>query len=139
MKLTFLHRTHSDAVRALVVEETRKLDRVSDSIRECEVLVDCPHLHHHKGRRARLRVSLHGAGYDLVVERGSGRGRDGGDVYEEIRDAFRVIRSRLRERVEKIRDRARSLGGKQRLEPVVVTDGPGEVLDPRSHRAVRPI
>jgi hypothetical protein len=111
--VTFRHETWSEAILGAVHREAARLDAFADRILRCHVVIDVPHRHHHKGRRAGIAITLIGRGFRLAVHRGSGRGAGWSDLYDHIREGFVAVRNALRDRLERprrIRHRERRFG-----------------------------
>lgn len=81
----------SDAVEAKILQRVDELSQFSALVIHCEVVVDAPHGHHHKGWLYEVRVRVKTAGEDLEV----GRQPAEEDVYVAVRNAFDAMRRQL--------------------------------------------
>jgi ribosomal subunit interface protein len=102
LQITFRHMDSSDAVAARIRERTAELERYSDRITSCRVVVECRHPRHQQGNLFRVRVDLKVPGREIVVGRDPAAHHAHEDVYVAIRDAFdaarRLLEDHLRER-----------------------------------------
>ncbi len=102
LQITFRHMDSSDAVVARIRERTAELERYSDRMTSCRVVVECRHPRHQQGNLFRVRVDLKVPGREIVVGRDPAAHRAHEDVYVAIRDAFdaarRLLEDHLRER-----------------------------------------
>jgi len=69
LQITFKNMPPSEVVEAHVREAAQKLDEFCDEIMGCRVLVEIPHHHHRKGRRAHMRIDLTVPGAEIVIKR----------------------------------------------------------------------
>jgi hypothetical protein len=116
--VTFRHDTASEAILLFVRREASRLDAFADRIRECRVVIDVPHRHRLKGRRAGVAITLLCRGFRVAVHRGFGRGKGWNDLYDHIRAGFITARNELRDRLE--RPRRERHGARGFLQPVPV-------------------
>ena len=99
----------SDAVETRVREKLEQLEKFSDDLAGCRVVIDRPHQHHHQGSLFSVKVELDMRGEDSIVA-----GRDKHDehahedVYVSIRDAFAAARRQLQDRHDKKLNRRHS-------------------------------
>lgn len=132
LKVTFRNMPPSKAVEDNIREKATKLDSLYDRIMRCEVIVEAPHRHHHKGKAYQVRIDLTVPGGELVVNRAPRRLEAARaprveespaelmenhepskhaaheDVYVAIRDAFNAAG-------RKLQDHARRRRGKVKL------------------------
>jgi ribosomal subunit interface protein len=102
VEITFKEIESSAAVEARIRELAEKLERVFDRITRCEVLVETPHRHQHKGRQFHVRVRLTVPGQEIVSSHDPGIGGAHEDVYVAIRDAFNAAKRQLEVYAEKL-------------------------------------
>jgi cold shock CspA family protein/ribosome-associated translation inhibitor RaiA len=69
LKVTFRNMPPSKAVEDNVREKAAKLDSLYDRIMRCQVTVEAPHRHHHKGKAYHVRIDLTVPGGELVINR----------------------------------------------------------------------
>ncbi len=96
VKVTFHNTRHSDSAEALVYELAERLTRFHQRITHCEVVVDVPHQHHHKGNEYHVRVILTIPGQKVVTQRHKGDTGTHPDLLAAVRAAFDVAERRLR-------------------------------------------
>lgn len=95
LQLTFRDMDPTPALEALVRDWTNKLERVYPRIERCDVMIERPHQHQHKGQLFHVRVSVAVPGPDIVISRDQALDGAREDVYVAIRDAFRAARRQL--------------------------------------------
>jgi ribosomal subunit interface protein len=98
LRITFRHLQPSPAVEARVREYVERIERFHDRITGCQVIVEAPAAHRHKGApfNVKIALSLPGAEINAHSERTD-------DVYVALRDAFDIVKRCLK-------DQARSTG-----------------------------
>lgn len=96
-RILFHNMEGSDALEADVRTHVARLGRFSRDIASCEVTVEAPHHHRHKGNGYRVMVRLLVPGDTLVVNHASRRGATGEDCYTAIHAAFRSAERRLKD------------------------------------------
>jgi cold shock CspA family protein/ribosome-associated translation inhibitor RaiA len=98
--VTFKEMTGTESLNMRIQEGVAKLERVYDRITRCEVLIDAPHRHHHKGREfhVRIRLTVPGGG-EIVASHDAGSDGAHEDVYVALRDAFNAARRQLEDYV----------------------------------------
>jgi len=95
--ITYHNMDPSAAVEEAVREKVDKLRQFSDHITNCQVTVDAPHRHHHKGKIYSVLIELHVPDSEIVVSRNPSENHSHEDVYVAIRDAFNSARRQLKE------------------------------------------
>ena len=88
LQITFRDMDPSAAIEARVREKAEKLERFSDHLMSCRVVIEAPHRHHQKGKLYHVRVDLGVVGGEIVVDRAGPQDHAHEDVYVAIRDAF---------------------------------------------------
>ena len=58
LQITYRGMSSSPSVDALITERTHKLERFSDRIVRCHVIIDVPHRHHRQGRHFSVHVDV---------------------------------------------------------------------------------
>ena len=91
-----------DAVRDAVLDHVAQLERLSDRITGCHVVVAQPHRHHREGRLYSVRVDLVVPGAEIVVNRDHHLDHAHEDVFVALRDAFLAARRRLDNHVRRM-------------------------------------
>ena len=95
LQITFRNMPHSSAIELAVRERAEKLDRFSDLIMGCRVVVESRHRQHRQGKLHHVRIELIVPGEDIVVRREPALHHAYEDVYVAVRDAFDAARRRL--------------------------------------------
>lgn len=101
VEITFNNIERSEAVEARIREWVEKLERIYDRIVRCEVVVQEPHKHHHKGRQFHIRVRLTVPGQEIVTSHDPGPNETHEDVYVAVRDAFLATKRQLEDYARK--------------------------------------
>lgn len=106
---------HSDAVEQYIRERIERLDRLSDEIIACRVVVERPHAHHnpseHSGNRYRSRVEVTLPGdHELIGD------KERGDdphlrVHTVVKEAFEAVERQLKEASERRRNEVKTHNG----------------------------
>jgi cold shock CspA family protein/ribosome-associated translation inhibitor RaiA len=89
----------SPAIEARIREKAALLERFSDRITGCRVIVEKEHRHRHKGNLFRVRIEIDAPGKALAVTHTGPRDHAHEDVYVAIRDAFNAAVRRLEDHV----------------------------------------
>jgi len=103
LQITARNISLSGAQETVIREKAEKLNRFSDSIMACRVMVEAPHLHKKKGKLYNVRIDLTVPDRELVVKR-----EENEDIYVAIRDAFDAMRRKLQDLPRRSRGEARS-------------------------------
>lgn len=86
-------------VRDAALDHIAQLEKMSDRITGCHVVVAQPHRHHRDGRLYSVRVDLVVPGGEIVVNRSHPADHAHEDVYVALRDSFDAARRRLEDHV----------------------------------------
>lgn len=108
LQITFRHMDPSPAVEASIRKHAERLDRFSDRIMACHVVVEAPHQHHRKGKLYDIRIDLTVPGEEIPVTRGGGQDHAHEDIYVAIRDAFNAATRLLEDHVRRFRGDVKS-------------------------------
>ncbi len=92
-----------EAVRDAALDHVAELERYSNRITGCHVVVAQPHRHHREGRLYSVRVDLVVPGGEIVVNREHHLDHAHEDVFVALRDAFDAARRRLEDHVRRMR------------------------------------
>jgi len=98
VQITFRDIAKSAAVEAAILERAERLERFSEHIMACKVVVGMIQKHKHQGKLFNIRVDLTVPGAEIVVNRDKAE-----DIYVVIRDAFDAVKRKLDEHVRRIR------------------------------------
>jgi cold shock CspA family protein/ribosome-associated translation inhibitor RaiA len=113
VQITFRNIEPTAAIAANVRKKAEKLERFSDHLMSCRVVIEAPHRHHHKGKLYHVRVDLGVVGDELVVTHEGPLNHAHEDVYVAIRDSFEAA-------VRKVEDYERKRRGKVKSHEVPV-------------------
>ena len=69
LQISFRNMDPSPAIEAVVREKAAKLDRFFERIVSCDVTIEAPHRHHHKGKLYKVRIDIGMPGKDVHVIR----------------------------------------------------------------------
>src|SRR5690606_36674951 len=93
--ITFRHMDPSPAMEARIRELAERLDRFSEHIMQCHVIVEAPHQHHHKGNLYDVRMDITVPGDEIAIRRTHPVHHSHEDPYVALRDAFKAARRKL--------------------------------------------
>ena len=105
LEIRFRQMDSSPAIEARIRKKAAELERFSDRITGCRVIVEKEHRHRHQGNLFRVRIEVDAPGKELAVTHTGPRDHAHEDVYVAIRDAFRAA-------VRQLEDHVRERGGK---------------------------
>ena len=108
LQITFRNIEPTEAIEANVREKAEKLERFSDHLMSCRVMIEAPHRHHHKGKLYDVRVDLGVVGEELVVTRHGPLNHAHEDIYVAIRDSFNAAVRRLEDYERKRRGKMKA-------------------------------
>ena len=103
LTITFRNLTSSPAIETFVRRWASKLETAYNRIERCTVVIERPHLHHHRGQHYTVRVTLAIPGPDVNVSRDHALDGAHEDVYVAIRDAFQAARRQLEDHARRER------------------------------------
>jgi ribosomal subunit interface protein len=103
LQITFRHMDSSPAVEAEIRKRTDRLERFSDRITACRVVVEAPHHHHRKGKLYSIHIDLSVPGEEIPVTHSGPQNHAHEDIYVAIRDAFNTAGRLLEDHTRKIR------------------------------------
>ncbi|HEX9690068.1 MAG TPA: HPF/RaiA family ribosome-associated protein [Thermoanaerobaculia bacterium] len=90
-RIHFLDMPRSEAVEDKIRVRAERLSRFAEDIQNCEVWIEAPHGHHHKGDLYEIRIRLRVTGEEIDIRLQP----TSDDVYVSIRDAFDAARRQL--------------------------------------------
>jgi ribosomal subunit interface protein len=108
LQISFRNMDPSPAVEAIVREKAAKLDRFFERIVSCNVTIEAPHRHHHKGRLYKVRVDVGMPGKKDVHVKEGAKNQAHEDVYVAIRDAFDAAARRVDDQARRLRGDVKS-------------------------------
>ena len=92
-----------EQVREAALDAIADLERLSDRITGCHVVISQPHRHHQRGRLYSVRIDLFVPGAEIVVNRDHHLDHAHEDVLVALRDAFLVARRLLEDHLHRLR------------------------------------
>lgn len=95
LQITFKGMDASEAVEANIREKAEKLERFSDHLMSCRVVVEAPHRHSRQGKMYDVRIDIGVVGGEVAVTRQGPQDQAHEDVYVAIRDAFNAAARQL--------------------------------------------
>jgi cold shock CspA family protein len=108
LQISFRDIDPSDFIESRIAEKAAVLERFSDDIISCRVVVEAPHRHGHKGTLYNIRVNVHVPGDQIVVDHEHRQDHAHEDVYVAIRDAFEAAVRRLEDYERKRRGQVKT-------------------------------
>ena len=108
IEISFRNTDHSDSVEANVREKINGLERFSDHIHSCRVIVEAQHRQGHKGHLYDVHISLGVPGPDIQVSRTGPINHAHEDVYVAVRDSFRAATRMLEKHEQKFEGKVKS-------------------------------
>jgi cold shock CspA family protein len=120
------------AVRDAALDHIAQLERVSDRITGCHVVVAQPHRHHREGRLYSVRVDLVVPGGEIVVNRDHHLDHAHEDVHVALRDSFLAARRRLEDHVRRMRgvEKTHATRARGRISRIFPLEGYGFIETP---------
>jgi ribosomal subunit interface protein len=97
LQITFRHLQPSAAVEARVREHVERLERFNQRITGCQVTVEAPAAHRHKGAPFNVKIALSVPGAEFHVHTERTDDAEHADVYLALRDAFDIVKRCLKE------------------------------------------
>ncbi len=113
LQITFRHMDPSPALEARIRELAARLDRFSQHIMRCRVVVEPQSRHSHQGALYDVRIDLTLPDQEIATRRSHPASRAHEDPYVALRDAFRATRRKLEDY-----ERTRRLDVKTHVGPV---------------------
>jgi ribosomal subunit interface protein len=105
LQITFRNMDSSAALEARIQQLVQKLQRFSNQIIKCQVVVEAPHhQHHEQGALFDFQVNIAVPGKEIVIGHTHSQNPAHTNAYVALRDAFRAARRQLQE-YERIRRR----------------------------------
>lgn len=108
LEIVFRNMDRSDAIEARVHEKVLRLDRFSEKITRCRVVVQAPHRHHRHGRLYQVVIEIDVPGKRLMVDHAGPADPAHEDVYVAIRDAFSAVTRRLEDHIRTLRGKVKT-------------------------------
>lgn len=106
VRITFRDVQRSPALETQIRERAQKLERFSQRMTDCHVVVEVPHRHRTRGYLFTVRIEAAIPGGEIVVEPHQREGY--ADAHVAVRDAFDALTRRLEDHERRGRDEAKS-------------------------------
>jgi cold shock CspA family protein/ribosome-associated translation inhibitor RaiA len=97
LQITFRHMDPSPALEGRIRELAERLEKFSDQIALCHVVVEGPHGHQRQGERFSITMDITVPGREITVRRARPDDPSHEDAYVALRDVFRAARRRLQD------------------------------------------
>jgi len=108
LQITFRHMEPSPAVEAAIRQHATRLERFSERITACRVVVEAPHRHQQKGKLYSIRIDLTVPGEKIPITQKGDQNHAHEDIYVAIRDGFNAASRVLEDHVRKFRGAIKS-------------------------------
>ena len=108
LQITFRNMEKSEAVDVSIRKWVAKLEKISEELISCRVVVEAPLQHKRKGGHYHTRIDLALPGIEIVINREPASHHGYVDVYVSIRDAFANARHQLIEYVRRHQGKVKS-------------------------------
>jgi ribosomal subunit interface protein len=108
LRITFRNMPPSEAIEARVRQKAQKLERFHSRITGCQVTIEAPHRHHHKGQLYQVTVDMTLPGGEIVASRSPSNDHSHEDVYVAIRDSFDAALRQLEDQTRRQRGEVKS-------------------------------
>ena len=103
LQITYRGMSSSPSVDALISERTNRLERFSDRIVRCHVIIDVPHRHHRQGRHFSVHVDVTTPLGSIVVTRDPSSDSEPRELAALVREAFDAAARQLEEETRRQR------------------------------------
>jgi len=110
LRITYRHLPPCAAVEARVREHVERLERFHQRITGCQVLVEAPAAHRHKGAPFSVKIALSVPGAEINVHSERMDDTAHADVNVALHDAFDIVERCLQDHAREQRDGARFCG-----------------------------
>jgi ribosome-associated translation inhibitor RaiA len=107
VRIAFRDIDRSEAIEATIRRHAAGLLTFDPRIQSCDVAVEAPHRHKHRGRDYRVRIDMVTPGAELVTDKSSDRDGHFQDLYAAIDEAFDRAARKLRDHIASRADRMR--------------------------------
>jgi ribosomal subunit interface protein len=101
----------SNTIEANIRKHIAKLEKFSDRLSDCRVIIEVPHRHHHQGNIYHVQINLTVPGGELVVNRQPPAQQAHEDLSVAIRDAFESAERQLKDYAQQRRGKIKTHAG----------------------------
>jgi ribosomal subunit interface protein len=106
-RISFRDIEPSAAIEARARERADRLERFSDRITDCHVMVRSPHRHHHQGKLYEVHIRILVPGSEVVISHERPQDHAHEDLYVALRDAFDAAERHLEDHARRHDQRAK--------------------------------
>lgn len=99
IEITFRHMERSPALENAIRERADNLEHYCSDIIGCNIVVESPHKHHHRGNLFQVRIDVTVPDQEIVVKRSPDQHQAHEDPYVAMHDAFDAVRRQLEDYV----------------------------------------
>ncbi len=114
LQITFRHMDPSAAMEARIRELAARLDKYSEHIMRCHVIVEPPPRHQHQGALHDIRIDITLPHEEIAIRHAHPASHAHEDPYVALRDAFRAARRKLEDYERRRRGDVKSHVGPER-------------------------
>ena len=111
LQITFRHTESSPALEARIRELASRLDKFSDNIMRCHVIIEPPAHHKHQGALYDFRIDITLPDEEIAIRHAHPADHAHEDPYVALRDAFRAARRKLQDYERKRRGDVKTVAG----------------------------
>lgn len=131
-RLHFQNMDGSPALEAAIHKNLEKLQRFYEQIISCDVSVEAPHHHQHKGHIYKVVIKLAVPGETLIVSHAQGDNPAHEDAYVAIHDAFQRARRQVQDyaRIQRHEVKHHTKAGRKKAADAESAD-PEQIVDAR--------
>lgn len=107
LQITFRHMEHSPALEARIKQLAERLDRYTQEVTSCRVVLVAPHRHQHQGNLYTVHLDITLPGSKIAVTRDQHDNHAHEDAHVALRDAFHAAERQLEQRTQKRRGKVK--------------------------------
>lgn len=111
LEITFRHMESSPALQSRIRTLAKRLEKFSQHILRCHVVVQAPHQHAEQGSLFEFRLEIVLPGQEIAIRRTHPISHAHEDPYVALRDAFRAARRKLQDYERKMRGDVKTAAG----------------------------
>lgn len=95
LKIQYLGFSESPAISEIVREHVDRLEKLNDKVISCHVIISKPHRKHHQGNTYQVKLRIHLAGTNIIIDKDPGKNHAHEDIRVTIRDAFLAAKRKV--------------------------------------------
>lgn len=108
LEIKFRNLEPSDALRQIIEEKVAKLEKLTDDMISCKVIVEVPHKHKLQGRLFKVAINITLPRKEIAASASSDENHAYEDAYVVVRDAFEAARKQVNQYMSKRRGDVKS-------------------------------